>query len=218
MTDELEQRLRSANPAPAAQQGQPVAPWIQDLVEATMNVTDERADERAGGRAGGRADGRTDGRPRRGARWLAVAACGAAAVALTGGLYASRLDPGSSAAQSPPVPAVQLALSVPDATQICAPFSVAALKDMPVVFSGTVVGVEGGNVRLKVDRWYRGGTSPEVLLKAPSEDDQALVGAVPFVQGQRYLVSATAGVVNSCGYTGVWSAQYEAAVRDAFKG
>jgi len=203
MTDELEQRLRSANPAPAAEQGQPVAPWIQDLVEATMTITDGRADARAGERATQRH------------RWLAVAACGAAAVAVSGGLYASMRDPGPQASASP---AVQLALGHSNATESCLPFSVGALRDKPTAFSGTVTAVEGGTVRLKVDRWYRGGESQEVLLKAPTADDVALVGAVTFEQGQRYLVTASEGVVSSCGYTGPWSAQYEAAVQDAFKG
>jgi hypothetical protein len=203
MTDELEQRLRSANPAPAAQQGQPVAPWIQDLVEATMTITDGRADARAGERATQRH------------RWLAVAACGAAAVALTGGLYASMRDPGPQASASP---AVQLTLGRSDGTESCLPFSVEVLRGMPTAFSGTVTAVEGGTVRLKVDRWYRGGDAQEVVVKAPAADDVALVGAVTFEQGQRYLVTASEGDVSSCGYTGPWSAEYESAVRDAFKG
>jgi hypothetical protein len=203
MTDELERRLRSADPAPAPRQGQPVAPWIRDLVEETMTITNERADERAGGRPGQRS------------RWLAVAACGAAAVALSGGLYASMQDPGAPSAKAPP-PAVELTLNAEPIGQSCLPFSVDQLKAMPLAFSGTVVRLEDGTVRLTVDRWYRGGTSPEVLLKAPAGDDVALVGAVTFEQGKRYLVTASEGIVGSCGLTTAWDPQMEAAFQEAF--
>lgn len=163
-------------------------------------------------------DARPDQRRRQPPRWLAVAACGAAAVALSGGLYASMQGPAPQSAQAP-APAVQLALpGSSTTTESCLPFSVATLGGMPVAFSGTVTGVDGGTVRLRVDRWYRGGQSQEVLLKAPAAEDVALVGAVTFEQGKRYLVSATGGDVSSCGYTGAWDPQYEAAFQEAFKG
>ena len=206
MTDELEQRLRSADPAPAPEQGQPVAPWIRDLVEATMTMTNESTDERVGGRS------------RQRSRWLAAAACGAGAVALSGTLYASTLDRAAPSVKAAPVPAVQLSLDKPDTTQSCLAFSVDELRKKPVAFSGTVTGLEGGNVRLEVDRWYRGGESQEVLLKGPADEDVALVGAVKFEQGQRYLVTAADGVVSSCGYTAPWDAQTEAAFLEAFTG
>jgi len=207
MSDALERRLRSADPAPAPLQGEPAAPWIRDLVEATMTITDEPT------------DARPDRRRRQPARWLAVAAAGTAVIALSGGLYASTRGPAPSSAQAP-APVVQLTLGPePDlAVSSCLSFSVETLRGMPVAFSGTVTALEGGNARLTVDRWYRGGESREVLLKAPAEQDAALVGAVPFEQGKRYLVSATGGVVSSCGYTGAWDAQYEAAFRQAFGG
>jgi hypothetical protein len=209
MTDELERRLRSADPAPAPRQGEPAAPWIRDLVEATMTITKEQNGTR------------TDLRRRPPARWLAVAACGAAAIALSGGLYASMQGPAPRTAQPPaPVPAVQLALPDPAqaAAGICLVFSVQTLRDMPVAFSGTVTGVDGGTVRMTVDRWYRGGRSQEVVLKASAAADVALVGAVTFEQGKRYLVSAGEGVVSSCGYTGEWDPRYEASFREAFGG
>ena len=162
-------------------------------------------------------DARPDHRRRPPARWIAAAACGAAAIALSGGLYASTRGPSAQVAEAP-VPVVQLTLPPSDAAISCLPFSVETLRGMPVAFSGTVTALEGGNARLTVARWYRGGESREVLLKAPAEQDAALVGAVPFEQGKRYLVSATNGVVSSCGYTGAWDPQYEAAFRQAFGG
>jgi hypothetical protein len=202
MTDDLERRLRSADPAPAPQQGQPVAPWIRDLVEETMTITNERVDQRASGRPGQRS------------RWLAVAACGAAAVALSGGLYASMQDPDAPGVTA--APTVELTLQGEPIDRSCLPFSVDQLKPMPLAFSGTVVRLEGGTVRLAVDRWYRGGTSPEVLLKAPAGDDVALVGAVTFEQGKRYLVTANEGIVGTCGLTTAWSPEMEAAFQQAF--
>ena len=89
MTDELERRLRSADPAPAPRQGEPAAPWIRDLVEATMTITDEPT------------DAHLDRRRRRPARWLAVAAACTAVIALSGGLYASTQDHAPSSTQAP---------------------------------------------------------------------------------------------------------------------
>jgi hypothetical protein len=207
MTDEFERRLRSADPAPAPRQGEPAAAWIRDLVEATMTITDEPTDAQLD---------RRRGQP---ARWLAVAAAGTAVIALSGGLHASMQDQAPSSAQAP-AQVVQLTLgpALDYAVASCLPFSVETLRGMPVAFSGSVTALEGGNARLTVDRWYRGGPSREVLIQAPDERAAALGGAAPFSQGKRYLVSASGGAVGSCGYSGEWDPQYEAAFRQAFGG
>ncbi len=56
-----------------------------------------------------------------------------------------------------------------------------------------------------------------VLLKAPGADDVALVGAIPFEQGRRYLVPATEGSQLVRLHRGVVP-QYEAVVQEALEG
>lgn len=202
MTDELERRLRSADPAaPATQQGAPADVWIQDLVEVTMHRSQQQPTQRS--------------------RWLAVAACAAAVTVLGAGTYAV-LGRAGSPADGPDVatvPAMELALSGADvAMASCAPFSAEMLRPMPVAFSGTASSVDGGTVLLEVDRWYRGGESEEVRLVAPDGSDVALLGAVQFEEGTRYLVTANGGVVSSCGFTMEWDAGSEASFQEAFSG
>jgi len=202
VTDELERRLRSADPAaPAAQEGAPTDVWIRDLVEATMHNSQHVPTQRS--------------------RWLAVAASAAAITVLGAGAYAV-LEPTDSPSGGPSasnVPAMELALSgTDDAMASCLPFSVEMLRPMPVAFSGTASTVDDGTVVLEVDQWYRGGESEQVRLAAPEGSHVALLGAVQFEQGTRYLVTASGGVVNSCGYTMEWDADSESSFQEAFGG
>ncbi len=202
MTDELERRLRSADPAaPATQQDAPADVWIQDLVEATMHKSQHE--------------------PTQHSRWLAVAACAAAVTVLGAGTYAvlDRADSPSGGPAASTVPAMQLALSgTDDAMASCVPFSAEMLAPMPVAFSGTASSVDGGTVLIEVDQWYRGGEAEEVRLVAPDGSDIALLGAVKFEQGTRYLVTASGGVVSSCGFTMEWDADSESSFQEAFGG
>jgi hypothetical protein len=202
MTDDLERRLRAADPARRAPE--PDGAWIPDLVETIMSTTQHHpapSDVH---------------RPRR----LLGAVAAAAAVAALGLGGVALLGDAPGPAQPP---ALELALSGDAATMSCMTFSVDVLAAMPVAFSGTVTEVRDGTVVLDVDRWYRGGESPagpvdRVELSAPDGAAVALVGAVEFAPGQRYLVSASEGTVSVCGFSGPWSPELAAAYEQAFGG
>jgi len=93
-----------------------------------------------------------------------------------------------------------------------------SFADMPVAFAGTATSVTDQEVLLEVDRWYRGGTADTVVLTRPPAATAALLGSVEFSQGKRYLVTATGGVVNSCGFTMPWTAENAAVFDQAFTG
>ena len=82
----------------------------------------------------------------------------------------------------------------------CLPFSVDILKAVPVAFGGTVTQASAGTVQIAVDHWYHGGSADVVTIATPPANTS--VGTVDFAQGKRYLVTATNGVINSCGLTG----------------
>ncbi len=96
----------------------------------------------------------------------------------------------------------------------CIMFSVGILKDMPLAFGGTVTDVGGGTVTLAVDRWFKGGSADVVTVA--ERPGNTSVGTVEFFKGKRYLVTATNGTVNSCGYTGEASPDLERSFEDAF--
>ena len=210
---ELDRRLRAADPTTPAGDG-----WVADLVEATVSSTDTRT-------VSGDDAEETSIRH----RWLVPATVAAAAVALAVGGYALAGRGGndgvvsaggvSTAGPSNPAPVgkktvLELSLPPADTMASCLPFSADFLAPMSLAFSGTVIGVLDGLVQLEVDRWYRGGTAGVVQLDAPDPSSAALLGSVTFTEGSRYLVTATDGVVNSCGFTMPWTEQ-EAAVFDA---
>ena len=97
----------------------------------------------------------------------------------------------------------------------CLPFSVDILDDMEVAFEGTVTNVDGDVLTLDVVKWYTGGDSERVEITAPL-GMEALIGGIPFEVGGSYLVTATNGVVNYCGFTGVATDEFRAAFEQAF--
>jgi hypothetical protein len=157
--------------------------------------------------------------PRRSAgRRLAVAggATLAAAAAVTTGVL---VWGGGVPADEPTT--LDLALSEQAATASCIQFSEDVLADMPVAFAGTVTTVGDDEVVLDVDRWYTGGDADSVRLDVPGgigPEAAALWYGVDFQRGERYLVTATGGNVNSCGYTGAATPEMEAAFERAFPG
>jgi hypothetical protein len=102
----------------------------------------------------------------------------------------------------------------------CIQFSIAFLREMSTAFSGTVTKTDQGTVTLTVDHWYKGGTSEVVTITKLLGDATAAVSidGVDFVQGKRYLVTATNGTVNSCGFTGEATPALEKAFAEAFPG
>ncbi len=208
MTDELERRLRAADPARSFQPPSPTTPWITDLVEAAMSTQIEFRHPRTPGR-----------------RWLAVAAAAVVAVLGVGTYFA--LHAGSqrapiAAVTTPAVAATSAAplrLALPPggpSMQTCVRFSAQTLAPMETAFDGTATQVTSGEVVMDVGHWFRGGNASRVELTAPAGDRVTSEGSVQFEQGHRYLVTATAGVVNSCGFTQEWSAEGAATFTQAF--
>jgi len=147
---------------------------------------------------------------------LAGAAALAAAAAVVGGVVlAGGDDPAAPPADEP----TTLALSLPagDAMSSCMVFEEQLLADMPVAFAGTVESVADGAVVLDVDHWFAGGDADRVELATPGADTSYEIG-LSFTEGRRYLVTATDGTVNGCGYTAPATPDMEAAFDRAFAG
>lgn len=112
-------------------------------------------------------------------------------------------------------PPLQLALTPDDAMASCLAFDVAILAGMPLAFEGTVTAVEGETVTLSVDRWFKGGEASEVNLISQA-GMVALIGGVDFSVGGQYLITATDGTVNACGYSSEATPEMRAAFEQAF--
>jgi hypothetical protein len=189
---ELRDRLAASNPSPP---NQPVDPIGSDraraLMEDIMSTTITKEPQV---------------KPKR-PRFLALAAAAASlavvsALALFGGLAAS----------SEPL---QLTATPGDPMAMCLAFDVATLRGMSPAFGGTVTAVTGDVATLEVNRWYAGGDAETVQIQF-TPGMEALIGTPSFEVGQQYLITATDGVVNSCGYSGLATPEYEAAWAEAF--
>lgn len=102
-----------------------------------------------------------------------------------------------------------------DALASCLPFDVAILEGMSPAFGGTVVELTDSVATFEVDRWFTGGDA-EVVEINYTPGFEALIGTPSLEVGQRYLITATDGVVNGCGYSGVATPEYEASFEQAF--
>lgn len=109
-------------------------------------------------------------------------------------------------------------LSLPPADRVtsCVGYSVDILADMSPAFSGTAVEVDEDSVLLEVDEWYRGGEEDTVELVTADGDSTSLTDVVKFTEGERYLVTASRGTVNACGFTDKWSPEMAADFERAF--
>lgn len=199
MTDELEQRLRAADPVPPTV---PVdssrSPRARTLVEHLMTETPISLDSPRATR------------PR---RWAIVAA--AAAVVLAVGVAVSLSgdeDGGTS-----------LALTAPDdgtTMGSCIQMTPEILRDAAqVAFEGTVTEIDRSSATLSVDRWFAGEEVDEVVVTGPDGAETALLGGVVLEAGGQYLISAQDGAVLSCGMSGEASdANLEGLFEAAFTG
>jgi hypothetical protein len=185
--DELRAALAAADPAPRS-----VPPLSRELLERTMTTTLETP-----------ADA-----PARRRRWMPAAAA-AAVVAAAAGAYAL-----AGGGEQPTE--TRLALPGGDTLASCIPVEARFLADMPVALAGTVTEVSGQEVRLDVTRWYQGGDADAVVLTNLSPDAQALLGGTDFRTGESYLVSATDGTVNACGFSGPATAELQQVYDEAF--
>jgi len=110
-----------------------------------------------------------------------------------------------------------LGASEPDITQICMQFTVEQLATAEVAFEGTAISVDGSSVELQVDRWFKGGDTGRVVLQAPT-GMELLIDGIVFEVGTSYLISATDGTVDYCGYSGEANDQLRSAFEAAFGG
>ena len=110
---------------------------------------------------------------------------------------------------------LELAAGGGDSMASCMAFDPAILAEVPLAFEGTATAVDGDEVTLDVDRWFKGGESDEVVLVAP-QGLEALIGGIPFEVGGQYLISATDGQVNYCGFSGEATSDLQAGFESAF--
>lgn len=190
MDDELRRRLQAADPA---RDDVPADSWIEDLVEATMNDVQERVPSR-----------RT---------WVLAGVAAVATLVVGAAASVLLLD---DAPRVQPVRELALDLPAPDPMMMCMEFSVDGLRPMETAFAATAVDVIGDEVLLDVDRWYRGADQADRVRLHASSEAVLLEGGITFAEGERYLVTATDGTVNGCGFSGPWTSAMAHAFGEAF--
>lgn len=207
--DELRARLRAADPA--ASLPRPDPDRVARLLEETMShpqTTTEPRPEPAPAHSP--------------LTWLVAAAAVVLIAALGAFALISPSDDGGSttAGPEPTDDASVTELSAPGAAATsgrCLPTTADALAVADVAFDGTVEEIEGDLVTLRATTWYAGEETDLVTVKGPSEDLQALLAAVDFQDGERYLVAAAPdGRVMVCGFSAPHSPRLERLYDQAF--
>lgn len=108
-------------------------------------------------------------------------------------------------------------LSVDGATEgRCMVPNAELLRSQSLAFDGTVESLTDGVATLAPTEFFAGDPTDLVAVAAPGEELQALLGAVDFREGERYLVSATDGRVTLCGFTAPYSSQLASLYAEAF--
>lgn len=100
----------------------------------------------------------------------------------------------------------------------CLPPSVTVLQQQEVAFDGVVRSIAGGLATLEPSHFYAGDPTDIVVVKAPGGELQALLAAVDFEEGDRYLVAASDGRVAVCGLSARYSQELAALYDEAFGG
>jgi hypothetical protein len=213
--DELRARLRAADPASSLPRPDPDR--VARLLEETMSHPQTTTEARTAP-----APGRSP------LTWL-VAAAAIVLIAAVGAF--ALIDPsddggattaGSQPTTQPTTEASVTELQAPGAAATagrCLPTTADALAGADVAFDGTVEEIEGDLVTLRVTQWYAGEETDLVTVEGPSEDLQALLAAVDFQDGQRYLVAAAPdGRVMVCGFSAPHSPRLERLYDRAFDG
>jgi hypothetical protein len=189
MDPTLEQRLRDADPlvrrTPDETRDQD---WLR---ESALSVTTQPPRSR---------------RPR--ALVLVAVAAAMVLAATAGGFLLRGGDDGAGkghgvTAAAPTV--TDLTVGAEDTMAMCIRFSVETLSPMPVAFSGVVSAKSADEILIDVDTLYRGGETDQVRLSAPDMSMTSLGSSIDFQEGSRYLVTATDGTVNYCGFSGPWT-------------
>ena len=193
MTDDnLRNRLAASNPTPSSEQ---VDPITSDRARALMEdlMTTSTKDPRVQPRS-----------------YRLIAAVAAALAVVVGG---AALFGGLGTSGAPLV----LTANGSDSMAMCLPFDVDTLSGMSPAFGGTVIELTDSVATVEVDRWFTGGDA-EIVEIAYTPGFEALIGTPSLEVGQRYLITASDGVVNGCGYSGLATPEYEAAFEQAFSG
>lgn len=181
----LRARLAGLDPMPPSLDVDPsTSPRAHELLERAMNVDTEHPNSPTTPPV----------------RWRKPSVVFAAAAAIVALGFGGALVVGGN---SDPVGKGKTSLALQSAeggvtSSSCLMFSTDILKDMPVAFRGTASAVTNEAVTLTVDHWYKGGSADLVTIATPVSS----AGPGEFVQGKAYLVTATNGTVNGCGYTG----------------
>ena len=201
MTDELEQRLRAADPAPpTAPVDTSRSPRARTLVEQIM--TDTLTDPSP-----------APDSPGPGRRVLLLAA---AAVVVLAGIAGAAVLAGDDDTQPTAITLAGDASGAGPTMESCIQLSPELLTPVDLAFSGRVTSIDGDQVTLEVTKWFKGGDADEVIVTAASGNEQVLLGGVEFETDGRYLVTATNGTVNSCGMSGPYSSELESMFNEAF--
>jgi hypothetical protein len=192
MTDELEARLRRADPAAIGAAVRPADGPDAVILRRTIMDMDDQVLTSEGGRPS------ATPMPwwRRPLVLSAVGAAAAAAVVIT---VVAVNSGGTSATPAAPT-TVSYSLQAPDIMQMCLPVADIEPVAGADALAGTVVSVDGEQVVLDVVRWYAGGDADRVELKGA--DQTVALDGVDFVVGEAYLVTAAEGVVQPCGVSG----------------
>lgn len=105
---------------------------------------------------------------------------------------------------TPSAPTVTALRVEPTGDGRCAALSAGFLRTADLAAAGTVVEVADKRIVLDVEHWYTGEETEQIALE-PGTGVPALRLTTSFEEGQRYLVSASNGVVTVCGYTAPYS-------------
>ena len=197
--DELRDRLAAVDPARHVTTEPSTTASARERLELIMqtdpNVTDTATTPGA--------------EPSRRNLWLAAAAV--ALLAVVGGVLLAGDDDESPMAGPP----VELTLAGSDVMSSCLPVDAEVLAEMPMAFAATAAEVDGETVTLEVHEWYVGGDSGTVVLRAQG-GMEALIDGFAFEEGGDYLVSASEGSVNFCGFSGPATTELQAIYDTAF--
>lgn len=197
---QLRDRLAGIDPARDVATEGPTTPSARSRLERIMHTDTDTTTTGTSTRFGGR---------------LRLAAAAAALVVATVGAVVLA---GGGGGDDEPVasgPPVELSLGASDSMMSCMPVDAAILADMPLAFAGTATSVDGETVTLEVEEWFTGGDAATVVLQSQS-GMEALIDGFAFEEGGEYLVSATEGTVNFCGYSGPATDELRAVYDAAF--
>ncbi len=207
MSDDLRSRLKAIDPMSPDIPTEPVtSASSRRRLEQIMSspIIDTPSDPAA-------SDPSKSNRPSSTPWFAAIAAVVVVAVAI-GAVALTRGDDAVTAG-----PPLELSGGGDDVMASCLAPSADILRDMEVALEGTVTAVDGEVVTLRVDRWFTAGDADTATITAPA-GMEALIGGIPFEVGGVYLVSATGGTVNYCGFSGPDSPELRALYDEAFPG